>query len=204
MAGHDPSMHEAIRANRWLLDAMLEQFPNGAINVFDRDLRFLYVAGTGLDRIGLRPDRLVGHRLDELFPAIVARVRSFLDRAFDGETVTFPLTVVGREYWIHAWPLAEPSAAITTVVAIAQELPTRPPAAEVLTPRQREIAVLVAGGLTNNQIADRLMLAPRTVRNYVGHILRRLDLVSRTQIAVWAAASGLYPLGEGDGGRTSI
>jgi DNA-binding CsgD family transcriptional regulator len=192
------SVQDAIRANRWLLDAMLEQFPDGAVNVFDRDLRFLYVAGTGLPRIGLRPEELIGHRLDELFPEIVAWVRPFFNRAFAGETVAFPLSVVGREYGIRAWPLAEVAGAITAVVAIAREAPVRPAAAVELTRRQREIATLVAAGLTNNQIAERLMLAPRTVRNYIGHILHRLNFVSRTQVAVWAAACGLYCPGEGD------
>lgn len=178
---------------------MLEQFPDGAVNVFDRDLRFLYVAGTGLSRIGLQPEQLIGHWLDELFPEIVASVKPFFDRAFDGETVTFSLSVVGREYGIRAWPLAEAAGAIPAVVAIAREAPARSPAAEELTSRQREIAMLVAAGLTNSQIAERLMLAPRTVRNYVGHILQRLNFVSRTQVAVWAAARGLYLPGERDG-----
>ena len=180
---------------------MLELFPDGAVNVFDRDLRFLYVAGTGLSRIGLRPEQLIGHRLDELFPEIVAWVRPFFSRAFTGETITFPLSVVGHEYGIRAWPLAEVAGAVTAVVAIAREAPDRPAIAEELTPRQREIAMLVAAGLTNNQIAERLILAPRTVRNYVGHILQRLSFVSRTQVAVWAAACGLYRPGEGDGFR---
>lgn len=199
MAGDDWSVQEAIRVNRRLLDAMLEQFPDGAVNIFDRDLRFLYVAGTGLTRIGFRPEQLIGHRLDELFADIVPWVRPFFDRAFAGETVTFPLSVVGREYGIRAWPLARAADVIIAVVAIAQEAPARPAAADELTPRQREIAVLVAAGLTNNQIAERMMLAPNTVRNYIGHILQRLNFVSRTQVAVWAAARGLYRPGEGDG-----
>jgi len=203
VAGDDPSIQEAIRAQRRLLDALLEQFPDGAINVLDRDLRFLYVAGTGLDRIGLRPEHLVGHRLEDLFPEIVASVGPCFDRAFAGETVTFPLSVVGREYGIRAWPLAAPPGAITAVVAIAHEVTARSDAAAVLTPRQREIAVLVADGLTNNQIAERLRLAPKTVRNYVGHILRRLGFERRTQVAVWAAACGLYPPVEGDSGQAS-
>ena len=36
MARDDRSVEDAIRANRWLLDALLEQFPDGAVNVFDR------------------------------------------------------------------------------------------------------------------------------------------------------------------------
>ena len=69
-----------------------------------------------------------------------------------------------------------------------------------LTAREREIAVLIAEGLTNAEIAERLVLVPGTVANHVEHILRKLDLKGRTQIAVWAVEHGLYRLeldGEG-------
>jgi two-component system OmpR family sensor kinase len=69
-----------------------------------------------------------------------------------------------------------------------------------LTAREREIAVLIADGLTNAEIAERLVLVPGTVANHVEHILRKLDLKGRTQIAVWAVEHGLYRLeldGEG-------
>jgi DNA-binding NarL/FixJ family response regulator len=52
-----------------------------------------------------------------------------------------------------------------------------------LTPRQREVAGLVAGGLTNLEIAERLVLTPGTVANHVESILRRLGFRSRTQVA---------------------
>jgi len=55
-----------------------------------------------------------------------------------------------------------------------------------LTARQREVAVLVARGLTNSQIASQLVVSKGTVANHVEHILNRLGLRSRTQIAVWA------------------
>ena len=54
-----------------------------------------------------------------------------------------------------------------------------------LTPREREVAVLVAQGLTNRQIAARLYLSERTAQNHVQHILTKLDLPNRGQIAVW-------------------
>jgi DNA-binding NarL/FixJ family response regulator len=56
-----------------------------------------------------------------------------------------------------------------------------------LTPREREVAVLVGEGLTNRQIAARLYLSERTAQNHVQHILRKLDLPNRGQIAVWVA-----------------
>jgi DNA-binding CsgD family transcriptional regulator len=54
---------------------------------------------------------------------------------------------------------------------------------EKLTPRQREVARLVAGGLTNMEIAERLVLTPGTVANHIEGILRRLGFRSRTQVA---------------------
>jgi DNA-binding CsgD family transcriptional regulator len=57
-----------------------------------------------------------------------------------------------------------------------------------LTPREREVAVLVGEGLTNRQIAARLYLSERTAQKHVQHILTKLDLPNRGQIAVWVAA----------------
>jgi non-specific serine/threonine protein kinase len=57
-----------------------------------------------------------------------------------------------------------------------------------LTRREREVAVLVAEGLTNQQIADRLLIGRRTANTHLEHILTKLDFTSRAQIAAWVAA----------------
>lgn len=54
-----------------------------------------------------------------------------------------------------------------------------------LTRREREVAELVAKGLTNREIAAQLYLSERTAQNHVQHILTKLDLSNRSQIAVW-------------------
>ena len=54
-----------------------------------------------------------------------------------------------------------------------------------LTPREHEVAELVTEGLTSREIAERLYLSERTVQNHVQHILTKLDLSNRSQIAVW-------------------
>ena len=61
-----------------------------------------------------------------------------------------------------------------------------------LTRRQQEIVVAIADGLTNEEIAERLVLEPGTVANHVAAILGRLGVRNRTQIGVWAAERGLY------------
>jgi DNA-binding NarL/FixJ family response regulator len=63
-------------------------------------------------------------------------------------------------------------------------LPTRrtDPAAE-LSAREREVLELVAGGATNRQVAERLVLSEHTVHRHVANILRKLDLPSRAAAA---------------------
>jgi DNA-binding CsgD family transcriptional regulator len=67
-----------------------------------------------------------------------------------------------------------------------------------ITSRHREVAVLIAAGLTNAEIAQRLILTEGTVANHIEAILRRLNLRSRTQVAVWAVERGLYSSTQGD------
>jgi DNA-binding NarL/FixJ family response regulator len=55
----------------------------------------------------------------------------------------------------------------------------------LLTAREREIAALVARGLTNRQIADALHISTRTASTHVQHILSKLGLRSRAEVAVW-------------------
>ena len=57
-----------------------------------------------------------------------------------------------------------------------------------LTRRQREIAELVAEGLTNREIAERLVLAQRTAEGHVASVLHRLGFTSREQLAAWVVA----------------
>ncbi|WP_063043850.1 protein kinase domain-containing protein [Nocardia pseudovaccinii] len=58
-----------------------------------------------------------------------------------------------------------------------------------LTKREREVAELIAEGLTNRQIAARLVISPRTAQGHVEHLLTKLGFTSRAQIAAWVAAS---------------
>ncbi len=54
---------------------------------------------------------------------------------------------------------------------------------EALTPREREVAQLIADGLTNAALARRLYISPRTAAVHVSNILRKLDVGSRTEVA---------------------
>jgi DNA-binding CsgD family transcriptional regulator len=62
---------------------------------------------------------------------------------------------------------------------------------ESLTPREREVAGLLAEGLTNSQLAERLYISPRTAAVHVSNLLSKLGMGSRTEVAAWAVRSGL-------------
>jgi predicted ATPase/DNA-binding CsgD family transcriptional regulator len=60
-----------------------------------------------------------------------------------------------------------------------------------LTEREREVAILIANGRSNREIAERLVVGNRTVEVHVSNILSKLGFTSRAQIAVWAYEKGL-------------
>ena len=65
-----------------------------------------------------------------------------------------------------------------------------------LTEREREVAVLIAKGKSNREIADQLVVSYRTIETHVGTILSKLAFSSRAQIAVWAVEIGLVKQAE--------
>ena len=60
-----------------------------------------------------------------------------------------------------------------------------------LTEREREVAILLAEGRSNREIAQRLIVGTRTIEVHVSNILSKLYFTSRAQIAVWAYEKGL-------------
>ncbi len=88
--------------------------------------------------------------------------------------------------------LFDPQVARKALDALGQRpAPPPPDLIEPLTEREREILRLVAQGLSNRQIAERLHLAHGTVKNYITRILDKLGVDDRTQAALWARQHGL-------------
>lgn len=67
-----------------------------------------------------------------------------------------------------------------------------------LTPREMEVLYWISQGLNNGEIARKMVLSEKTVKNHVSHILKKLDLVDRTQAAVFAWKRGLAQLSKED------
>lgn len=61
----------------------------------------------------------------------------------------------------------------------------------LLSEREKEVIRLIACGKTNTEIASQLFLSPHTVKSHVSHILQKLDLPNRTEVAIFAVRAGL-------------
>jgi predicted ATPase/DNA-binding SARP family transcriptional activator/DNA-binding CsgD family transcriptional regulator len=89
------------------------------------------------------------------------------------------------------YALSEEEAA--TPSSPARQQPSAGTRAVALTRREEEVAVLVARGLTNRQIASNLSISEHTVATHVARIIKKLELNSRSQLAAWVTEQGLPP-----------
>jgi predicted ATPase/DNA-binding CsgD family transcriptional regulator len=85
----------------------------------------------------------------------------------------------------------EPGAAAPARLDRAARTSPEPESARRLTAREEEVAALIARGLTNRQIGERLVITEGTAASHIVHILDKLGFSSRAQVATWAAERGL-------------
>jgi DNA-binding NarL/FixJ family response regulator len=126
---------------------------------------------------------------DYVYDALHAGASGFLLKDVPAETLFEAVRVIAA-----GDALLDPGITRRLIAEFARLRPrqqTRPAALEELTPRETEILGLVAEGLSNREIADRLVLSDETVKTHVSHVLRKLDLRDRAQAVVVAYESGL-------------
>jgi DNA-binding NarL/FixJ family response regulator len=93
--------------------------------------------------------------------------------------------------------LLSPRVTRRLIEEFAAQLPSRRqvPGLDALTDREREVMGLVAAGLSNDEIADRLVLSPATAKTHVSRLMGKLEARDRAQVVVLAYESGLVQPG---------
>jgi PAS domain S-box-containing protein len=125
----------ALRHQGARLIELLKNFPNGSINVLDRDYRYLLADGQGLQVMGLTSQDLVGKRLTDLFPPEQAQfAMSQYDQVFEqGKSIDFILHLSPYTYQLTAAPLEWEGGAVSSIVAVARDITEQQQAQATLT-----------------------------------------------------------------------
>ncbi len=121
-----------------------------------------------------------GYVLKEAEPE---ELRRAIDAGQRGEVMLCPIIAEKvLEHWSHTKP------------------PQRGMPYEQLTQREFEVLQLAADGLNNKEIADRLVISEKTVKNHIANIFSKLNVNDRTQAILYALRKGLVALSPGDAG----
>jgi two-component system, NarL family, response regulator DevR len=119
---------------------------------------------------------------EALFAAIMAGAAGYVLKQIGGQDL-----VEAVQHVAAGGSLLDPSVTARVLERMRSGGPEQPDELRALTEREREILALIAEGLTNRQIGERLFLAEKTVKNNVSNLLAKLGLERRTQAAVLAA-----------------
>ena len=168
----------ALRPDVILLDMMMPRKDGlGAINDIIRenpDARILVLTSFAED--------------EKVFPAIKAGALGYLLKDSSPQELLQAIRNVH-----HGEASLHPAIARKLMRELNQPA-TLPPTTDPLTEREVEVLRLVAQGLSNDEIAEKLVVSERTVRTHVSHILDKLHLANRTQMALYAVREGIARL----------
>jgi DNA-binding NarL/FixJ family response regulator len=120
-----------------------------------------------------------------VFDALRAGARGYLLKGADRAELTRAIRAVASGEAIFGPDVAR------RLMAYFADAPVRAPAFPELSDREREVLELIARGMSNQQIVDRFVISPKTVRNHISNIFSKLQVRDRAEAVVRAREAGL-------------
>ena len=133
----------ALRKSEELYRTLVKNFPNGAVFLFDRDLRYNIAEGTGLAMIKLESEALTGKTIWETLPLETAQVlEPIYHDALAGKTTVTEIPFGDRIYCVHVLPVNNENGEILSGMTMTQDITESKKAEEALRSRAEELARL--------------------------------------------------------------
>jgi PAS domain S-box-containing protein len=163
-----------LRESQHLYSVIARNFPNGSINVFDRDFNYIFAEGRELFRMGVTSEQLVGtNYLSRLSPVVRETVASRLKTVFDGQSLSFDLDLDEKTFEIHAVPLRDAEGLISRILVV-----------ETNTTQQKRAAADIIKALEKerqlNELKSRFVsMASHEFRTPLSTILTSISLLGK-------------------------
>ncbi|WP_254762750.1 PAS domain S-box protein [Natrinema marinum] len=119
---------------------LVEHFPNGAVGLFDEDLRYRIAGGSAFDELSDGPEAVIGETLwDRYPPELAERFEPKFEAALAGETETFEVSFHDREWLAHTVPVTDDDGEIFAGMVMVQEITERKERERKLRERERRL-----------------------------------------------------------------
>ncbi len=116
---------DALRESEARYRSLAENFPNGALFLFDQDFRYLAADGEALSRAGLTGDQIVGRTVAEVFPELVDIVQPHAEAALQGREGYYEVEYKGRTYSNQALPIRSSTGLRGQALVVTQDITER-------------------------------------------------------------------------------
>ncbi|PCR92133.1 PAS domain S-box protein [Natrinema ejinorense] len=133
---YERQLEESEQRYRTLID----HFPNGAVGLFDENLRYQIVGGSAFDEIDDSTGEIVGTTLQERYPPEVAeRLKPRFEAALEGETASFEIALHDRDWIAHTVPVTDEEGEIFAGMVMVQDITERKEHERELRERERRL-----------------------------------------------------------------
>ena len=167
---------QALKESQQLYVSMARNFPNGTINVFDRDLKYIFVEGQELFKFGISSKMLIGTSyIERLSPKIAPRIEEELKKVLSGEEVTFEIDHNAENYVLNAVPLYDSQGLVNQILLVEKNITEQKKS-------EKEIMRSLEKERQLNELKSRFVsMASHEFRTPLGTILSSISLVERYQ-----------------------
>lgn len=118
--------NQELRKSQHLYESMARNFPDGIIGVLNRDMCYVLADGTGMARLGMSPETIIGeHIFDNQNADVTIAAEQKLARVFEGESVVFDVQLNGTCYNVSCVPLRSGDSQIEEILVVIKDISAR-------------------------------------------------------------------------------
>lgn len=169
---------EKLRKSEYLYRTLTHNFPNGAVHIFDHDLRYLLSDGTEISKVGLSKEQLEGKTLWEILPPETSAILEPRYRAaLAGESTITEMTFGDRIYQIHTLPLFNEQGEIFAGLSMSQNITLQKQAEQTLRTARDELELQVKE--RTKQLSETNEILQRREREFRTLVENTPDVITR-------------------------